>query len=439
MILENYDMFGATERTVGALRNILDYHDVIAPHTGEAFTEALLMGMGGGLGAEYATWAFKGLDPKTPGKPRLYLRFHHVKNYVETKEETAIHKIAARIGAQLKVRKTASRAKGFTNLVEPLQEGKPVIALLSVWESVKTQREVKERYEQDPDLYVPLLYDEFVHFLPYYSLPYGWFQSHLVIVYGVDEDANQAYIADWSSKPLTVSLEELAKARGVVNRIKNTTIVVDPPSSTPKLEKAVRAGIRDCYNGLLEGYQAMVRVNAWEMMAKRMANTRAKQGWPRLFSEPVLLFDALTRLHAQIDFHNSDGGALRSSYSDFLLEASDILLKPKLRDVAAQFADLGILWDDLESLALPNDIPLLRKARFAAVEWNNLFEVKGQSASRELEAKAEKIKSIRSQVAQAFPLKGKELLDFLGELGSHLLEIFEHERAALFALKRVIP
>ena len=134
MILESYDMFGATERTAGALRNILDYHDVVAPHTGEAFTEAVLMGIGGGLGAEYATWAFKGLDPKTPGKPRLHLRFHHVKNYVEKKEETAIHKIAARIGAQLKVKKTLSRAKGFTNLVEPLQEGKPVIAFLSVWE-----------------------------------------------------------------------------------------------------------------------------------------------------------------------------------------------------------------------------------------------------------------------------------------------------------------
>ncbi len=439
MILEGYNQFGATERTAGALRNILDYHGIVSPHTGEPFTEAMLMGIGGGLGAEYATWAFKGIDSKTPGIPRLYLRFHHVKNYVEKEEETAIYKIAARIGAQLKLKKTSSRTKGFTNLVEHLQEGNPVITSLSVWESLRIQREVKARFEKNPKLFGPVLYDEFVPFLPYYSLPYGWFHSHRAIVYGVDQDANQAYIADWSSKPLTISLGELAEARGVVNRIKNTTIVVEPPSSKPKLDKAVRAGIRDCYQGLLKGYMAAVRVDAWNMMADRMVSSKAKQSWSRLFTKPVLLFDALTRLHAQIDFLNSDGGALRSSYSDFLLEASDILQKPKLRDIAVMFADVGVLWDDLESLALPDDIPLLRDARFAAVEWNNIFEVKGQAAQRELDVRVEKIKAIRGKVAQAFPLKGKELFDFLIELGSNLHEVYQHEKAALVALKKAVP
>jgi hypothetical protein len=308
-----------------------------------------------------------------------------------------------------------------------------------VWESLRLQREVKTYYEQHPDRCGPLLYDEFVHFLPYYNIPFGWFQGHLAVVYGVDEAANQVHIADWSSKPLTISLEALAAARGVVKRNKNTTIVVEPPASTPKLARAVRAGIRDCYQGLLEGYMAAVRVDAWKVIANRMTSTKSKQSWARLFAEPILLFDALTRLHAQIDFLNSDGGALRSSYSDFLLEASDILLNPKLRDVAVQFADVGVLWDDLESLALPDDVPLLREARLTAVEWNNLFKVKGQSAAKELEARSEKIKAIRSQVSGSFPLKEQELLDFLGELGSHMYEIFEQEKAALIALKHVIP
>ena len=439
MILEGYDQFGAVERTAGALRNILDYHGVVAPHTGEPFTEALLMGIGGGLGAEYANWAFVGIDTKSPGKSRLYLRFHHVKNYVEKGEETAIYKTAARIGAQLVVKKTASRAKGFTNLVEHLKEGDPVITGLSVWESLKLQREVKTRFEENPDLYSPLLYDEFVHFLPYFSIPYGWFQSHLAIVYGVDEEANQAYIADYSNKPLTVSLDKLAEARGVVKRIKNTTIVVKPPTSKPKLEKAIQAGIRDCYQGLLEGYMSAVRVEAWKVMGKRMGSYKDKQSWSRIFSEPVLLFDTLTRLHAQIDFLNSDGGALRSSYGDFLLEASDILHKPKLRDVAVMFADVGTLWDDIESLALPDDVPLLKEARFAAVEWDNTFRVNGQSARRELDVKAEKMKKIRGEVAHAFPLTEQETLDFLRELGSYVLEIYEKEKAALMALKKAVP
>jgi hypothetical protein len=48
VVIEEYSHFGATEKVAGALRNILDYYGVVAPHNGEAYTEALLMGIGGG-------------------------------------------------------------------------------------------------------------------------------------------------------------------------------------------------------------------------------------------------------------------------------------------------------------------------------------------------------------------------------------------------------
>lgn len=119
----------------------------MSPYTGEPFSEEMILGIGGGIGAEYATWAFKGLDPMTPRRARLYLRFHHVKNYVEKNEESAIHKIASRIGAKLTVRETISREKAYRNLVESLSAGNPVITYLSIWESLNLQREVKKRFE----------------------------------------------------------------------------------------------------------------------------------------------------------------------------------------------------------------------------------------------------------------------------------------------------
>jgi len=310
---------------------------------------------------------------------------------------------------------------------------------LSVWESLRLQREVVERYNQEKDFFGPPLYGEFVHFLPYYTLPYGWFQSHTVIVYGIDEDNDKVYLSDWSKQPLTITLKELAESRGVVRRIKNTTTIIEPPTETINLAKAIHEGIHDCHQGLLYGYTGMIRVDAWEMMAKRIANKKDKQGWSQLFNEPELLFDALTRLHAQISFFNSSGGALRSAYADFLDEASEVIGKAKLKEVSTLFRDVASKWDNLANAVLPNSISLFKAARIEALKWNDLFITKGQSAQRQLEITAEKIKSIRQQAIESFPLNEKEVLEFLTSLSQPLLSIHKCEREALEALKSIVP
>lgn len=439
VIIEGYSQFGATERTAGAIRNILDFEGVVAPHSGEPFTEALLMGIGGGLGAEYATWAFKGIDSSRPRKSQLYLRYHHVKNYIVKNEDALLRKITARIGVPLTMKETASRERADHFLHESIQAGKPVMIQLSIWHGIYSRQDVSDRFHQNPDFFPPLLYDEFVSFLPYYSLPYSWISGYLATVYGIDDENKQVYLADYSNKPHTLTTQQLTESRSIIKGWKNAAYAIDPPQTSPDLAKAIRLGIHDCTESLL--YEkavvsgAHLRVEAWKAMATSIGDTQGKSGWLTIFSEPSQLFDTLTRLHAQIAFYNSDGGALRSSYADFLEEASDILKKPTLKQIAHQFSDIGIMWDEIGTAALHDDIPELLNARRAALEWHNTFKVHGSSAPAMLETLSAKIQAIRAQFMKNMPLTDHELLALFEELSMRFHEVYEAEKTALQALR----
>ncbi len=439
MKVEGYSQFGATERTAGALRNILDHAGVVTSHSGEPFTEALLMGIGGGLGAEYATWAFRGIDTSRPRKSKLYLRYHHVKNYIEKKEETFLQKITARIGASLNINETTSRERAEHFLSESLQSGKPVIVQLSIWHGIYSRKDVSNKYHENPEFFPSLLFDEFVSFLPYYSLPYSWISGHLATVYEFDVDNNLVHLSDYSNQPQTLSIQQLAESRSIIKGWKNAAFTIDPPNTKPKLVKAVRHGINDCVTSLLFKKAVLsgahLRSKAWQAMANSIGDFQGKTGWLTLFNEPWQLFDTLTRLHAQIAFHNSDGGALRSSFADFLEEASDILKKPELKLIAKQFAEIGIMWDEIGTAALHDDISELLKARRAALEWHNTFKVQGDSAKNTLEVLSKEIQRIRTDFTEAVPLTDQELQALLEELSVRFHEVYDAEKTALQDLR----
>jgi len=435
IILDEYDRFGSTERTSGALRNILDYQGVVAPHTGEPFTEAMLMGIGGGVGVEYFTWTWK-----DTGRAQLYIRLWHTKNYAVKNPQSSVRKIASKIGATLTVHETSSREKGYRNLVESLNNGKPVITYLSIYESMKMRPELKKRIDTLVSLFGPPMDDEFACFLPYYTLPYRWIAGlgHCVVVYEVDEDTGQVHMADWSMQPLSITIEELAESRAAVPGRKHAAITVDPPGKVEDVKKSIRAGIRDCYQGMLNPSMKNLRVDAFERWAKMVANKRNKQGWLVLFSN-VELFDALTQVHGLVEFYNSSRGALRSAYADFLEEAGSAINDPRLRNISLLYRDLADKWSDLAQAALPDSVHLFRDARLAAEKWNHIFTTKGQSSPRELEKAADNIKSIRRKVVEDFPLSDTEVLDILKDMSTRLHDIFHFEREALLALKSAVP
>jgi len=439
MIIESYSQFGATEHSAGALRNILDHYGVQAPHTDEPFTEALLMGIGGGLGAEYNVTDYRSAHPSRQPYKQLDIRFHHLKNYIEKQEQTFLPKAVERIGAQLTTKYSTSRKAAHHFLTESLQSGKPVMVLLSIWQGIYSHHDIKTRYEQNPDFFPPLLYDEFVNFLPYYSVPYPWIVGHLATVYGIDDDAEKILISDSSNQPVTLSTQQLVESRGIVKAWKNRSYTLDPPKTKPDLTKAIRLGIQDCVESLLNEKTAIAgahyRTEAWHIMATKIRNFEGKRGWLSLFPEPWQLFDTLTRVHAQIAFYNSDGGALRSSYADFLEAASDILKKPELKQIAHQFSDIGIMWDEIGTTALNDDIPELLYARQTALNWHNTFKVYGCFKSNYLDALSKELQGIRTKFSEEAPLTQRELATLFEDLGDRFHEAYEAEKKALTALR----
>src|SRR6476659_3953842 len=56
-IVAGYSRFGGKHGDTGTLRNILAQMGVTAPHTGQGYSEEMLLGLGGGIGAGY--WVFE--------------------------------------------------------------------------------------------------------------------------------------------------------------------------------------------------------------------------------------------------------------------------------------------------------------------------------------------------------------------------------------------
>ena len=58
LLARNYTHFGGQQAETASLTNILRAQGVHAPHNNQPFSEALLLGIGGGLGAGYILWEF---------------------------------------------------------------------------------------------------------------------------------------------------------------------------------------------------------------------------------------------------------------------------------------------------------------------------------------------------------------------------------------------
>ena len=94
------------------------------------------------------------------------------------------------------------------------------------------------------------------------------------------------------------------------------------------LRSAVEAGIRDCYEGLLNPRIKTFGLESLTQWAKLVADPKGKRGWPKTFEDPAELYNTLTWVHHWIETGGTGGGALRGMYAEFLDEAATILGKP---------------------------------------------------------------------------------------------------------------
>lgn len=397
--LENYSQFEGRYWDTAAIRNALDYQGVKAPHTGEPFSEAMLLGISGGITFGYFTFHYKGYDPQV--------------NLLTRNTFGPMETIFDRLGIARDARQSASADKGRQNLMDALEEGYAPVA--------------------SPD----------GSLLPYNALPYdsaNWYTMPLVI-FGYEPEKGEAYISDRSRVPLTVSAEDLDKARGRVKKDKHRLLLLGHPEQA-RLADAVRQGLEDCVRLMTEkppkgsaknfGLRAMAH---WgDMLGKT-----SKGSWAREYptGRPLLavLISSYTFLGPAF---GKTMDAERDVYADFLDEAVTVLGLPALENVALRYRNAGEAWRGLLGALLPRTVPFLSDVRDNIDRKTDLFIERGAAQLDEIVACYQRIEAAKTASESDFPMTEAEIADLRDELRRQLKNVYEAEAEAVEALKAAI-
>lgn len=395
-ILENYHQFNGRHWVTGTVGNFLAYTGVKAPHTGRPYSEALLMGVSGGAVMGYFSFAYEGNDPQA----RILTR--NTFDPLDT--------MLARLGVVQHRRHTTSSEKGIANLVDTLEGGEPAI----VWADYFS--------------------------LPYNAFPYdeGMWAMFPILVYGYDETAATAYIADRAPIPLTISTEMLHTARARVKKDKFRVLTLEPPLPD-KLPSAVQAGIWDCIKLYTEkppkGSKNNFGLAAYKYWAKLLTKPKTRLSWERAFPAGRKMLAGLMGVFNDITCFGKMGHAERDVYADFLEEASIILEKPTLKEVASHFRRSAQAWDAFAQSLLPNDVPLLGKMGQILLQQRELMRSQGSAATAKIAQLKQQEKALLVQSETEFPLNAGEVEMFRSEMAIHLDKIHDIEETAVTLLK----
>ena len=152
MIVYEFKQFGGQHTEVCALKNTLKQLAVVAPHTGQPYTEELLFGIGGGIGFAYFLFEKSGLHPIHLGT-RIHTK--------ETDKPDFLQMITSRIGARLRLQNSSSSTAAAANLKRQLADG-----------------------------HTPIVFVDPVR-LPYLGLNAALHTYYSVVVCGIDEQADR--------------------------------------------------------------------------------------------------------------------------------------------------------------------------------------------------------------------------------------------------------
>lgn len=387
-ILKNYRQFDGRHWETGSVQNYLAYCGFKAPHTKKPFTEALLLGASGGIVMGYFSFAYKGQDP-------------HVAILTRNTFDP-LNTMLSRLGIVQEVRQTTNPAKGLANLLDMLEDGRPAIVWADVWG------------------------------LPYNCLPTetGMWASFPLVVFGYEDDAVQ--IADRAAVPLTVTPQELAKARARVKQDKFRLLTLDEPNPD-KLASAVQLGIWDTLKRYVEPPVKNAKHNfgfaAFERWAAVLTKTSDKQSWSKIFPPGGAMYAGLTSAFDRFGLGASRHGE-RDLFADFLDEASVILNLSALKEAAKEYRQCAAFWDALAIALLPDAIDLFRETRELILKRRALFVTRGNDSIPERQHINRRLAEIRREMDRHFPLDEAGVKQLCEQLAAQILALREQERVA---------
>ena len=399
--ITNYNQFKGTHWETGTVRNFFAQRNITAPHTGEPYSEALLMGVSGGIVMGYFTFLYEGYDPQC--------------NILTRNTFAPLDTMLSRLGVVQELQQTAKADRAEANLTNTLEEGLPAIVWADMWS------------------------------LPYNALPYdqGMWGAFPIVVFGYEPEKDRVTIADRSRVPLTVSINDLAAARGRVKKNKNRILTLQAPQPE-KLAGSVRLGICDTIRLYTEkppkGSKNNFGLNAFQFWAKMLRAPKQRLSWEKQFPAGLPMIAGLTSAYnfAFLFGKGSDQDAERTTYAQFLDEAAVILNLPPLKDAAQAFRASAQAWRAYAQILLPDEIEPFGETRQLMWRKHKLFLDQGGAALPEIQAINDQLAAIRQAVISDFPLSQTEVEAHRERMAAQLILIHDLEAQAVELLQEAL-
>jgi hypothetical protein len=399
---DDYQLRGGVHPETATIAGVLAHRGLLAPHSGEPLSEAMVLGVGGGLGAGYILWEFQEHDRRV-----LVLGFRNAWQYPARWAE----KTCRRLRVPAAVHETGSARKAEADLLAAVGQGVPAIAWVD-------QQLIGHRY------------------LP---AELAGRAGYPLTVYGLDERARVAWLDDRNRARLTVPLDTLAAARARISSYRQRLLVLDAPAAEldpDGLRAAVAEGLAEQVEHLSQPSDSfsLPAIRKW---ARLLTDRRNAKAWPRVFADRAGLFDACVSIYENVEPVGPGGGNLRALYAAFLDEAAALLGNDRLRPAAAGYRDLAARWHAVAEVALPADREPFAEVRRLTDELALLL-ARGDAGRRETATVAGRLWAARNRWRSAFPGGDAGADSLLAELAAAVGAAHEAETAALATLARTL-
>ncbi len=400
--LNNYAQFNSHHWETGTIKNYLEYRGFVAEHTQKPFSEALLMGISGGMVMGYFSFAYKGYDP------HAVILTRNTFDPLDT--------LLSRLGVEQELKHTSIPDKAYKNLMDTLDNGLPAI----VW----------------ADMYS----------LPYNNLPLddGMWGMAPIIVYGLDEAEDTVWIADRAEIPLKISIDQLATARSRVKKDKFRILTISEPNKK-KIKSAVEKGIWDSIKLFTEKPPKGAANNfgflAFQRFAEILTNPKARMSWAKEFPTGSKLFAGLRSTFTSAFVYGKKADALdaeRLLFAEFLMEAGDILEKPGLAEPANIVKKSAASWKELAKRIFPEDIPILNESRELILEKDLLFRENGNEGIKRIKEINLRIDEIKEIFEKDFSLSETETKNLQNGIAEGIMAIHDIEKDAIEMLQEAM-
>ncbi|HEY8169154.1 MAG TPA: DUF4872 domain-containing protein [Candidatus Limnocylindrales bacterium] len=371
---------------------------LVSPLSGAPLSEAMILGIGGGLGAGYILWEFK-----AHGSPIITLGFRNQWQYPAI--PGWLGKTLDRLAIPAELHETGGAVRARQTLDRLLAGGDPAIAFIDQ-QSIGTWGQ--------PD-----------------SL--AGRSGYPVVVTG--RTADGAYlIDDRSRQPLVVPASVLATARGRIGSFKHRLIVPRPAAggiAGDTLRSAIQDGLSDQVDHLRSSSDSF-SLPTWRKWSRLLTDTRNAKAWPRVFADGRGLLGALLSIIEAVDDDiGAYGGNLRDLYADFLDEATTALDRPALAEAANRWRAIADLWRDLADAAIPVWLPGASEAVEAAEDLRAAVS-DGEPGRGRADSAARALWAIRER-PDGGALSADSRAELFAELGQRIGAIYAAEKDALEA------